>query len=318
MSGGVQTFASRAEWLAARRLTIGASDAAAILGVSQFKSPLELFYEKRGLADLGVAEIEASRWGLLLEGPIAEAYRAESKRDIRRPEPGTYEMHTHPAMPFLAATLDGTTMVVSPEAVPPPEGCSGPGVLEVKTASQFKVSQWREEPPLGYQVQVQHQLAVTGFSWGAIAVLVGGQTFLWQDVKRNDPFIEILLKRVIAFHEAVLADQPPAADGTEATRELLAKMYPKATGRTVTLPAEAIDEHRKLLHIKAEQKMLETERNRIESQFKVWLEGADVGIVDNENIYQYPERNRKGYTVQPTTFRVLVHKGPKGAPAAEE
>ena len=58
-------YKTREEWLDGRKSLITASDAAAALGLSPFKSPLKLYTEKIGLAEDG-EEREAMKWGKAL------------------------------------------------------------------------------------------------------------------------------------------------------------------------------------------------------------------------------------------------------------
>lgn len=54
---------SHEQWLQVRKTGIGGSDAAVILGISPFKSPLELWNEKvKDIAE-SAEETEAAYWG---------------------------------------------------------------------------------------------------------------------------------------------------------------------------------------------------------------------------------------------------------------
>ena len=71
----------------------------------------------------------------------------------------------------LGATLD--RIIAAPG--PNDEGVAGPGVLELKNVDWIAHrAQWGTEPPAHILVQLQAQLAATGFGWGAVAALVGG------------------------------------------------------------------------------------------------------------------------------------------------
>lgn len=70
---------SRDDWLAVRKTGIGGSDAAAAVGLSPYKSQLELWLEKTG-RDAGLVTPdpqdtkEPVYWGTLLEPIVAAAY----------------------------------------------------------------------------------------------------------------------------------------------------------------------------------------------------------------------------------------------------
>ncbi|WP_197477384.1 YqaJ viral recombinase family protein, partial [Alcanivorax sp. HI0044] len=70
---------SREDWLKIRKQGIGASDAAAAVGISPYQSPLELWMIKTGRDGLFPApdpdDIQSPlSWGTLLEPQVAEAY----------------------------------------------------------------------------------------------------------------------------------------------------------------------------------------------------------------------------------------------------
>ena len=95
-----------AEQLQARSRGIGGSDAAVALGLSPWKSALELFHEKR--APAGSVEnvpTEPMRWGTLLEPVIRQEYSNRTGRVVRVPETTL----VHPAHAFMLANVDGVT-----------------------------------------------------------------------------------------------------------------------------------------------------------------------------------------------------------------
>ena len=63
-------------------------------------------------------------------------------------------------------------------------------------AAQVNQLAWTDEPPLHYQVQVQHQMMSMGLDWGIIAVLVGGNEFQWFLVRANGKFMRALQERL--------------------------------------------------------------------------------------------------------------------------
>lgn len=92
---------SEAEWLAARRLGIGASEAAIALGVAPYGSPHELWLRKLGRWP-DVEQSEAMELGLLLEDDVAELYRRRTGRRIEREQVFLRGRQR----PHLLATLD--------------------------------------------------------------------------------------------------------------------------------------------------------------------------------------------------------------------
>lgn len=295
-------YATRAEWLDARRRGLGASDAAVVLGLSKWKSPFNLYAEKVGLLAPSPEELEWMEWGRRLEPVIAQKYEDDTGRQTR--DLGDYALTTGDE-PWLIATLDRE--VLADHTPNKPLAPLVPGVLELKNAIEYKRDEWAEEPPLEYQVQLQHQLAVTGYSWGSLAVLIGGRAFLWTDMDRNDRFIAKLLEHEAAFWQRVVREQPPEPDASKATADALAALFPKeGIAELVRLGGEdALELDNARMAAKLESEKLKTVLDECDNKLKALI-GANVGcVMPNGAIYTWKHQSRAGYTVAPTEFRVL-------------
>lgn len=208
---------SRNEWLNVRGGGIGSSDAAASVGISPYKSPLELWLEKTGRQEApDLAINEAVFWGATLEHIIATVYAERTGVKVRR----LNAVLQHPSHPFMLANLD---RVVQHPA-------DSNGILEVKTAGVNSARFWEEGVPDSYQCQVLHQLAVTGKEWCDVAVLIGGQDFRVYRIVRDEAKIADLIQREEKFWHCVTADIPPEVDGSESSSRALDSMFPYDTG----------------------------------------------------------------------------------------
>lgn len=290
----------RDSWLLARRHGIGASDAAVVLGLSPWASPLTLYCDKLGIAEPEPAELERLEWGHALEVPIAARYARETGRGVT--DPGRYTIRVSADHPFQIATLDR-------EAVHPEKG---PGVVEIKNVGAFRFDDWVDEPPLLYQVQLQHQLAVTGYTWGSLAVLIGGQRFYWIDIDRNQTFINVLTAIEADFWQRVQNLNPPPPDASEACRDVLRRLFPKEqAGKVVALTADAAEWDEKRIVAMAAMEAAKVAKTEAENWLVAALGDAEAGLLPDGTRYTYKSQTRKGYTVDPATFRVLRRTGPK-------
>lgn len=207
---------SREEWLKVRNRGIGASDAAAAIGLSPYKSPLALWLEKTGRkAPDDLSQSEAVFWGTTLEPVLAKVYAERTSNKVRR----VNAVLQHPEHSFMLANLD--------------RAIGADGVLEIKTAGLHSAPFWEEGVPEGYQCQVLHQLAVTGKTWADVAVLIGGQDFRIYRIERDDDKVVALIEREAAFWQKVVNDVAPETDGSESSGKALAWMYPRDSGETM-------------------------------------------------------------------------------------
>jgi putative phage-type endonuclease len=296
------TLPDRPTWLEARRGGIGASDAPVILGLSPWKTALALYAEKLGLEIDEPEQSEAMTWGLRLQPVIIAAYESETKRVVL-PEPD-FTVTRSPDHAWMLASLDAQVRkeLDSPDT----------GVLEVKTTSAFNKEDWTEAPPLMYQVQVQHQLAVTGARWGAIVCLIGGQRLVWADVERNDAFIERLIVKEQEFWERLQAKEPPQVDDSKASKEILGRLYPReAPGLVVNLGEDGEIWDAKLENAKERIKDAEKAKLEAENHLKAALGEAETGVLPNGVTYTWKAGERKGYVVDATMVRTLRRKDTK-------
>lgn len=210
----------REDWLAVRKNGIGGSDAAAAVGLSPYMSPLELWLIKTG-RDANLPKPDAGDttepvyWGTLLEPIVAASYTRQTGHRIRR----VNAVLQHPQIPFMLANIDREVV-----------GNRDVQLLECKTAGEFGARLWRDGVPEYVQLQVQHQLAVTGRQAADVAVLLCGQKLEVHRVARDDGLIARLIELEAAFWRYVETGTPPPADGSESADRALRCLYPGAGG----------------------------------------------------------------------------------------
>lgn len=203
----------RAKWLEVRKGGIGSSDAAAAVGLSPYKSQLELWMEKTGRVSANETPPDKDSpmfWGTLLEPYVATAYTHRTGRKVRR----LNAVLQHPTFPYMLANIDREVI-----------GCPDVQILECKTAGEFGARLWKEGVPEYVQLQVQHQLVVTGKQSADVAVLLCGQELEVHRVQRDDEVIGRLLILEAKFWEYVEKDIPPPADGSESAGNALRQLY---------------------------------------------------------------------------------------------
>ncbi len=204
----------RKQWLDVRKGGIGSSDAAAAVGLSPYKSQLELWMEKTGRASAheAVNSMDSPMyWGTLLEPYVAVAYMQKTDRKVRK----VNAVLQHPTFPFMLANID-REVIGSPDVQ----------ILECKTAGEYGSRLWKDGVPEYVQLQVQHQLAVTGKQAADVAVLLCGQELEIHRIDRDEEVIARLIVLETRFWECVETDTPPPADGSESAAKALRQLYP--------------------------------------------------------------------------------------------
>lgn len=257
------------EWLNWRRKGIGGSDAAVACGLSRHKSPVELWMEKTG--QIEPKEVgEAAYWGTVLEPLIRKEFTKRTGLQIN-PEKA---MLQHPKYPFMLANLDG--IVDDP--------IQGKYVFEAKTTNAFNSADWQDHVPEGYQLQVQHYLAVTNFTGAHIAVLIGGNQFKWYFIARDEELIALLIELEKRFWHHVETQTPPPIDGSEASSELLNRLYPQSNKVKIDLPDEAMPLITQFEEASQEEKVAEERKNEAMNKLKAYLGTNESGFLGSRII----------------------------------
>lgn len=255
---------SREEWLKARKKGIGGSDAAAIAGLNKWKSPVGVYLDKVGQAPEEDTAGEAAYWGNVMEDIVAQEFSKRTGLKVRRRN----AILQHPDHSFMLANVD--RLIVGAR-----EG------LECKTASEYLKDLWEgEEIPASYLLQCQHYMAVTGYEAWHIAVLIGGNKFIYKKVERDEELIQYLIDIEKNFwEEHVLKENPPMFDGSDASVDLLKALYPEAIPNTeILLPADTNTYLEALDQVNEDLQQLENQKKEYENKIKALMGENEKGI----------------------------------------
>ena len=215
----------RDKWLADRRLCIGGSDAAAVAGVCPFKTQLDVWLDKVGLAP-NREETPAMAWGTRKEPIIADAYAEATGYVVERAAPNL----RHPEHDFMGCNLD--RIATCPDDTK--------RNVQIKTASEYMSDKWgkpgTDEIPDNYMVQINHEMAVSGLDVTDVAVLIGSSDFRIFTVARNDRLIDRLIEIEADFWASVVSRTRPTPDWQHpSTPALIAAIVGLDESKTIQL-----------------------------------------------------------------------------------
>jgi putative phage-type endonuclease len=256
-------------WLTSRFSGIGASEIGAVIGVDPRRSQLSLFLEKTGaIQPDDLSEVEAIKWGHLLEPVIANEFSRMTGRKVRRASSRRYTVLRSKEHPWATASLDFWTSDGTDE-----------WPLEIKNVNAYLGEDWLNGTPEYYVAQLTQQMIVTGTVRGTSCCLLGGNRLLWCDVDRDETLVRKITFNGSVFWERIVQKNPPDPDSSEATTRALKKLYPVDNGEGVSLPAaleSIIYEWRRL---KDEGKDNEKRVKLLENQIKATMGEAQRGII---------------------------------------
>jgi putative phage-type endonuclease len=258
---------------------LGGSDIGTILGVNKYKSKFTLWLEKTGQkAPDDLSGNEAVEWGNLLEPVVRDKFRQATGFKVFK---NNFVLQ-HDDFEWMVANIDG-------EVIDPYFGTRG--VLEIKTTHERNKKEWEEGIPISYMSQVQWYLGVTGYEYAYICVLIGGSTFKYFLIERDDYLIDTMIKHAIAFLDNCKNMTPPEIGGSKSETEWLAEAFPEAVEEEITIPQEIENmayEYRTLQEdIKAKQLRCDEIKNKIK------LEGKEFKTLRGSSVKIYMQTVRK-------------------------
>lgn len=274
---------TREQWLALRRTGIGGSEAGAVMGLSEYGSPLTVVLDKTGRLPISNEESEFATVGNILEPIIRRElvgqYIAEKMKLAVAVLDPTH-MYRSREWPWMLCNPDGFLHIptmyehtfegLEEDEIRLAEKARDIG-LEIKTGSSYQLKHWGgrggDEVPDSYYCQVQHYMAVTGLSEWWIFGLIGNQRLL-RIVPRNEEFIAALVEEERKIWEIVEANDPllfPLPNGSDADMEALLQVgTPQTSGVLVMTGYEGdIDAYKALSE---EAKRIDAERARIKQR----------------------------------------------------
>lgn len=200
-------IANREDWLAMRAQDVTSTEASALFGLSPYETLFELWHRKKAGITSSIDDNERMQAGRHIEPAIAslvsERYAlvaAPMKQYARRDRMGSS---------FDYKVIDATDAGGNPLA--DIYNRLGPGILECKNVDSliYKRAWTDDEAPDHIEIQLQHQLELTGMPWGAIACLVGGNTLRLLIREPDKAMGRVIRQRVAKFWQSIEANEAP-------------------------------------------------------------------------------------------------------------
>lgn len=248
---------ARDEWLLARRAGLGGSDIGAILGLSPYRTQVDVWAEKTGRAPSSEETLQM-RFGTYAEEFVAREYSAKTGHAVQR---FTSMLH-HASAPVLG-NVDRLVIPAGAKVASYKHEIRTDRGLECKTASafaSFNSDEWGDEGtdqvPASYLVQCATYMALTGCPLWDLAVLFGNQEVRVFNLKRDlDLEDEIIARASEWWNKHIVSDVPP-----EPTCEAdIKRLYPSDNGtaveanpKTIELIARAVELRHQIAALEAE------------------------------------------------------------------
>lgn len=259
-----------------RRRFIGGSDVAAVLGISPWCTPLQLWERKTAPAlpsdrPSGVKK-RGHRWESVVAEMLVEHLegRGHQVEIVAR-----NQRYTDADRPYLAAEIDFEVRL---------DGADEITNVELKTVHPFRASEWgdvdSDEVPVWYAAQVMHGLGVTGRRRGIIAPLFGADEIRAYTIERDDETLSGMRARCAAFWQLVETGVRP--DPTNLAD--LDRLYQGDETKPALIADDELTRHvLRLRAIKAEIKARELEAEALEFDVKRAMRDAVELVIPGDD-----------------------------------
>jgi putative phage-type endonuclease len=231
---------------------------AAVMGVSPYRTPYQLWAEKTGAVPPQKVGAAANR-GVLLEDAVGAYYEQETGRKLRKSN-GVVRLKDQPR---FMASLDRTIV-------------GSNGIVEIKTSTSPRWSIYPVPPEV--VVQTTWQMGIMGAPWCDVAVLLGGLVFKIERVHFDQALFNVMLATAYEFLAAVDSNTAPKLQALDA------QAYGLATPQAKDELVQANESHERLVKelraVNAELHFAEERKAGIEIQLKEAI-AENAGLTGN-------------------------------------
>ena len=245
---------------------IGGSDIGAILGLSKFRTPLEVWMEKTG-KEVRQLDSLPLRFGSFAEEFVASEYARATGFELLHDE----SIYIHPTHSMMSAHVDRFILG---------DGLNKPAtrLLECKTANPFARGEWGEpgtdQVPMSYLCQCIWYMAITGIEQCDLAVLFGNNDLRIYEIARDLELEALVIEKALHFwNEYVIKDIPPPAQTEGDYQALFKKSDPS---KTVEANPKTVELIRQLQSLSKQSGDVDSEITQIKQHIMNEMKEAEV------------------------------------------
>lgn len=235
-------YEEKESYAASRSNGVGGTDAAAILGFSPWKKPIQVWEGKINPGAQPELDKEQLFWGSALEPIVRERYALSLGVEVTEPS------KLGAIFPNSRPWRDSTLIIGrEPWMLGAPDGWkkSDSNGVEIKCSSR-RTDEWGQEGsdtvPTHYFIQVSWYMAVCEANGWDFATLFSGSSLEYFHIKRDLDFERDMMDAVRSFwFDNVLKQIEPAIDESESYGKYLARKFSlNPTGAVITHPSGEI------------------------------------------------------------------------------
>jgi putative phage-type endonuclease len=264
-----------------RAKSLGGSDVGALLGLSRYRSAVDVWMEKTG-KEIAVRDSLPLRFGQFAEEFVASEYALSTGLSLASHDAAV----THPEYQYMHGHIDRFALNGDLPLIGSDGKITASRILECKTANPFAQSEWGEagsdQVPLSYLVQCVWYMMLTNINQTDLAVLFGNADFRIYEITRDLELEQMVLERAITFWENhVLKDIPPPAASEADYKTLFGK---STVSKSVEAPIETCELIKKLKSLNEQVEQYEAEISQIKQSIMGQMQDAEILTFDGQTL----------------------------------
>ena len=207
MQRNIIKYVTHDDWLRLRKKNINSTESAGLLGLSKYTSLYQIYQDKNSPEIISIEENERMFWGNQLEWIIAQGAAKKNEWSL-------IQKKDYIEIPELR--LGGSFDCISE---------CGTFLVEVKNVdSLIYKNEWTEtEAPAHIEMQLQHQMLVSGINHCKLVALVGGNTLKVIDRDADPEIQDAIMQAAKYFWSMTEAPTPDFVRDAEYIKQLYSK-----------------------------------------------------------------------------------------------
>ena len=197
---------TKEEWLELRARDLTSTDVSALFGISPYSTQFELWHQKKKSQVVQIDENERMKWGSRLEAAIAQGIATDNG------------WMTSPKKEYINIPALRIGSSFDYECEQPGKAREGKWLLEVKNVDSliykdgWEVDGENVEAPPHIEMQLQHQMLVSGYEEAYIGALIGGNKVTLIHRKADPDIHKAILSKTAQFWDSIDKNQEPSPD----------------------------------------------------------------------------------------------------------
>jgi putative phage-type endonuclease len=257
---------------------LGGSDLGAILGLSKYRTAVDVWLEKTG-KQCSERDSLPMRFGRFAEAFVAQEYTNLTGHHLVHHENAV----AHPHYTYLQGHIDRFVHPSDEPLFDTKGKCLAQALLECKTANPFAKQEWgdtgSDQVPLPYLIQCAWYLLLTQVPSCDVAVLFGNADLRIYQIPRDLELEALLLEHAIRFWEDhVLKDYPPVAQSEADYQHLFAR----GTQRMIDASPEIVKLIQELLRVQEQIEQQEQQVSQMKQRIMGVMEDAEILHLDGK------------------------------------